>query len=121
LNPKIPEAHVLRDAPGEPPDGSSFLQRIEQRQPRQEETMKARGTNGALCVRSAALTCLCAGFVAIAALDSPAAFAAGKREVGHGVSSLPSKGNIPARFPTLPTGPHPSEAKSAQKITKQQL
>ncbi|CAN0624619.1 conserved exported protein of unknown function [Burkholderia multivorans] len=84
--------------------------------------MKARRTNGSLRVWSATLTCLCAGCVAVAAMDSPAAFAAGKpRPVTHGVSTLPSKGSISAKLPTLPTGPHPSEAKSTQKITKQQL
>lgn len=79
--------------------------------------MKTRSANGALRVWRAALICVCAGCVALAALDSPAAFAAGKRQVGH--AALPSNGNIPAKLPTLPTGPHPSEADS--KVTKRQL
>ena len=84
--------------------------------------MKARRTNGSLRVWGATLTCLCAGCVAVAAIGSPAAFAAGKtRTAGHEASTLPNKGNISAKLPTLPTGPHPSEAKSTQKITKQQL
>ncbi|MBN3788420.1 hypothetical protein G3N94_16165 [Burkholderia sp. Ac-20353] len=63
----------------------------------------------------ALLTGLCAGAVAVATLGSPAAIAAGKpRHVGHG--SLPVKGSIAAKFPTLPTGPHPSEVNSKQKI-----
>ncbi len=84
--------------------------------------MKARRTHGSLRVWSATLTCLCAGCVAVAAIGSPAAFAAGKkRPAGNDASTLPYKGNIPAKLPTPPTGPHPSEAKSTQKITKQQL
>ncbi|CAN0628083.1 conserved exported protein of unknown function [Burkholderia multivorans] len=84
--------------------------------------MKTGRTNGSLRVWSAALTCLCAGCVAVAAIGSPAAFAAGKkRQAGHEVSTLPYKGNISAKLPTPPTGPHPSEAKSTQKFTKQQL
>ncbi|WP_230954230.1 hypothetical protein [Burkholderia stagnalis] len=83
--------------------------------------MKVRGMNRSRRVWSAALTCLCAGIVAAAALNSPAAFAGGKRNVGRGLSTLPWKGNIPAKFATLPTGPHPSEAKNTQKIAKQQL
>ncbi|KDB09741.1 hypothetical protein LIG30_0061 [Burkholderia sp. lig30] len=84
--------------------------------------MKTRGTNGSLRVWSATLTCLCAGCVAVAAIGSPAAFAAGKtRPAGHNASTLPYKGNVPSKLPTLPSGPHPSEAKSTQKITKQQL
>lgn len=81
--------------------------------------MKTRSKNGSLRLWRAALTCLCAGLVVDAALDSPTADAARKGRPGH--DSLPSKGNIAAKFPTLPTGPHPSEAKSSQKITKQQL
>ncbi|RQR61237.1 hypothetical protein DIE19_14225 [Burkholderia sp. Bp9126] len=65
------------------------------------------------------LTGLCAAIVAVAALGSQAAFAGPKRQSGHG--SLPSKGNIPAKFETLPTGPHPSEAKNAGKLKPQQL
>ncbi|MGU7783599.1 hypothetical protein [Burkholderia sp. PU8-34] len=102
------------------------MQRIEQRQSFQEDIMKVRGTNRPLRVWGATLTCLCAGCVAFAALGSPAAFAAGKpRPVAHGANTLPSKGNMKgnmlATLPTLPTGPHPSEAKSTQKFTKQQL
>ncbi|MGU7770107.1 hypothetical protein ACV229_07975 [Burkholderia sp. MR1-5-21] len=120
LNQTIQGAAVRRDTPGRPPDGWSFLQRIEQRQSFQEDTMKVRGTNGSLRVWGALLTGLCAGAVAVAALGSPAAFAGGKpRHVGHG--SLPVKGSIAARFPTLLTGPHPSEAKNAGKFKPQQL
>ncbi|AOJ67301.1 hypothetical protein WJ32_31775 [Burkholderia ubonensis] len=69
----------------------------------------------------AVLTGLCASAVAFAALGTSASLAAGKgpRHVGHG--SLPSKGSIPAKFPTLPTGPHPSEAKNIGKFKPQQL
>ncbi|MFA8324464.1 hypothetical protein [Burkholderia ubonensis] len=83
--------------------------------------MKVRGTNGSLRVWRAVLTGLCASAVAFAALGTTASFAAGKgpRHVGHG--SLPSKGSIPAKFPTLPTGPHPSEAKNIGKFKPQQL
>lgn len=78
--------------------------------------MKVRRTNESPSVWRALLTGLCAGAVAAAALGSPAAFAAGKsqRHVGHG--SLPVKGSIAAKFPSLPTGPHPSEVNSKQKI-----
>ncbi|WP_232430011.1 hypothetical protein [Burkholderia ubonensis] len=95
------------------------MQRLERRQSLQEGTMKVRGTNGSLRVWRAVLTGLCASAVAFAALSSPAAFAAGKgpRHIGHG--SLPVKGSIPAKFPKLPTGPHPSEAKS--KVTPKPL
>ncbi|WP_230949388.1 hypothetical protein [Burkholderia stagnalis] len=81
--------------------------------------MKVRGTHGSLRVWSAVLTGLCAAVVTVAALGSQAAFAGPKRQTGHG--SLPSKGNIPAKFDTLPSGPHPSEAKNAGKIKPQQL
>lgn len=81
--------------------------------------MKVRGTNGSLRIGRAVLTGLCAGAVALAALGSQAAFAGPKRHTAH--HSLPSKGNIPAKFQTLPTGPHPSEAKNAGKFKQQQL
>ncbi|RQS13135.1 hypothetical protein DIE07_07675 [Burkholderia sp. Bp9002] len=65
------------------------------------------------------LTGLCAAVVTVAAVGSQAAYAGPKRPSGH--SSLPSKGNIPAKFETLPTGPHPSETKNAGKFKPQQL
>jgi len=95
------------------------LQRVEQRESFQEEAMKVRGTHGSLRVWSAVLTGLCAAVVTVAALGSQAAFAGPKRQTGHG--SLPSKGNIPAKFETLPSGPHPSEVKNAGKFKPQQL
>ncbi|MGZ2746413.1 hypothetical protein [Burkholderia stagnalis] len=95
------------------------MQRVEQRVSFQEKAMKVRGTHGSLRVWSAMLTGLCAGIVAVAALGSQAAFAGPKHHTGHG--SLPSKGNIPAKFQTLPTGPHPSETKNAGKFKPQQL
>ncbi|WP_063709341.1 hypothetical protein [Burkholderia stagnalis] len=81
--------------------------------------MKVRGTHGSLRVGSAVLTGLCAAIVTVAAIGSQAAFAGPKHHTGHG--SLPSKGNIPAKFQTLPTGPHPSETKNAGKFKPQQL
>lgn len=65
------------------------------------------------------LPCACAGLLVAAALDSPAAFGAGKRPTGH---HLPApEARVPARPPTMPTGPHPGETMRKQAFTPKKL
>lgn len=80
--------------------------------------MEARRSDRSLLVWSAVLSCLCSALVGVAAtLNSPAAFAGGKKPA-HDL--LPPHQRIPIKPETLPTGPHPSEATDKNKVKPEQ-
>ncbi|CAN0628275.1 conserved exported protein of unknown function [Burkholderia multivorans] len=65
---------------------------------------------------------VCFTLAAAAALDSSATFAADSRHIGRPARHSPQpNARVPARAPSLPTGPHPGELQNKQKIAPQKL
>jgi hypothetical protein len=65
---------------------------------------------------------MCFALAAAAALDPSATFAADSRHIGRPARHAPQPGaRVPARAPSLPTGPHPGEVQNKQKIAPQKL
>ncbi len=65
---------------------------------------------------------VCFALAAAVALDSSAAFAADSRHIGRPARHAPQPGaRVPAKAPSLPTGPHPGEVQNKQKIAPPKL